>query len=608
MSRATLYRPAPDATDASEPTEVLLPDACRAHPEGSTGSRRLGVRTRPPRAGLVAGLLVAVLLIMPALAGCSSGRSIDAYCRTFIEEGQKFRASYSGTSTQDPLSALVQLLGAPQELAIMFKKLQKVSPDDIEPDVEVLQKAFQKVADDAADNASNPVRGALEALMLGASTKGPTDRVNAYTAKNCGPLPGAEQPSSSSAPAAPVSSSATPSTPASSGPAEAGSVVLDSDRVDEACDADDVDISAGSANFQLWIRSGGIAVFTCLGKTLVAYDLVNRVKLWDTTLTDSTVGVEATDAHVYLVDETKHEATGLEAAYTSTELSAIDLKTGDPDWQVPLNDWTDNGDRPSSETLKVVEDPTQSDDPSVTVTFGTTTSFSAATGKERWHRASWKDDDDRTKRVLDDDGFALTPDITMTAEDANDDGSGGQVLVGRATRTAKKLWSLLPPKGVNPNDYGSLCGTQHVLEGSRLWCGHGGWSETIDVVTGRRISSLVLRGQKCYGTCHVSPYGTLVIDDGKLSFYTDPDAPAWQVKATAANIGVAGIGPEHLLLSAESGAVLIDTSDGSTVPGGASVAGADLGEFSSDSFQVGTFSVLVPQYDNEHVVMIDLPS
>jgi hypothetical protein len=85
------------------------------------------------------------------------------------------------------------LFSAPRDLASFFDKLDKVAPDDIEPDVAQLRDGFQKQADSLGDQAagmfSNPLGTALGSLASGMSLSGASSRVDAYTLKNCGPPP-----------------------------------------------------------------------------------------------------------------------------------------------------------------------------------------------------------------------------------------------------------------------------------------------------------------------------------------------------------------------------------------------------------------------------------
>lgn len=143
------------------------------------------VITRRACAGAVTALLLA-----GTLAGCGSGRSVEAYCDTFYGKGGELRQRYiDADAKNDPLQSLVTVLGVPQDLANLFAELEKVAPEDIQPDVKTLQQAFQKQADQVGDSPADPLTGLANGIILGLATSGPYNRVNAWTEKNCGPPP-----------------------------------------------------------------------------------------------------------------------------------------------------------------------------------------------------------------------------------------------------------------------------------------------------------------------------------------------------------------------------------------------------------------------------------
>ncbi|TFV88575.1 hypothetical protein [Blastococcus sp. CT_GayMR16] len=135
----------------------------------------------------------AVALLLSLLAACG-GRSVEAYCETFYGEGQELRQQWiDAGNTEDPFAAMGTIFSAPRDLAAFFDRLEKVAPDDIQPDVAQLRDAFQQQADSMGDTAagmfSNPLGTALGSLAAGMSTSGASQRVDAYTLENCGPPP-----------------------------------------------------------------------------------------------------------------------------------------------------------------------------------------------------------------------------------------------------------------------------------------------------------------------------------------------------------------------------------------------------------------------------------
>ena len=140
----------------------------------------------------VTGLAIAVLTTFTVTGCTSSGstRSLAAYCKEFYSEGTAFRAGYQSAQNTDMLTQMAKLISAPQELATFFARLDKVAPDDIEPDIAVLQASFQKQSDNLANHAANPLSGLLSGLVDSLSSTGSWQRVNSWTTQNCGPPPG----------------------------------------------------------------------------------------------------------------------------------------------------------------------------------------------------------------------------------------------------------------------------------------------------------------------------------------------------------------------------------------------------------------------------------
>ena len=96
------------------------------------------------RRASIAGLLVIAALVAP-LSACSRAtpRSVTAFCTTLAEQKHQFLSTYD-TSNQDPLQGLVTGLGSLGEIPVIFDRLDKVAPSDIEPDVAAVRDAFKQ--------------------------------------------------------------------------------------------------------------------------------------------------------------------------------------------------------------------------------------------------------------------------------------------------------------------------------------------------------------------------------------------------------------------------------------------------------------------------------
>jgi hypothetical protein len=79
---------------------------------------------------------------------------------------------------------------APQDLEIFFDKLDKVAPDDIEPDVGVVRDSLQKQIDALGSSTPGGLLGtAWQQMAIGLTSQGSWQRVDQYTSANCGKPP-----------------------------------------------------------------------------------------------------------------------------------------------------------------------------------------------------------------------------------------------------------------------------------------------------------------------------------------------------------------------------------------------------------------------------------
>jgi hypothetical protein len=144
-----------------------------------------GAVARAARRTAVALLLVAI--VGTALAACSDGgheRSARAFCATLTSEKQRYLEDYDSTG-QDPLDSLVKGLGSIGEIPVIFDKLDKVAPPEIEPDVAATRDAFQHQIDSIGDAASNPLGALAAGIVSGLVANGPFTRVSEYITEHC---------------------------------------------------------------------------------------------------------------------------------------------------------------------------------------------------------------------------------------------------------------------------------------------------------------------------------------------------------------------------------------------------------------------------------------
>ena len=148
-------------------------------------------RSSAGAAGVATLLLVLAVLVgggVWAYEHFHHDRSVEAYCAVFYGEGGQIRSEYTGLNSQsDPIDSLGAILSAPSQISGFFQQLENVAPMSIEPDVAILQQAFQQEANDLI---SDPIGGLLGGLEDSAATNAAANSVNQWTLQNCGPPPG----------------------------------------------------------------------------------------------------------------------------------------------------------------------------------------------------------------------------------------------------------------------------------------------------------------------------------------------------------------------------------------------------------------------------------
>lgn len=146
----------------------------------------MGLRNR------VVGIVLFIALASGLLTACSSPRSPEAFCETYETEKAAFIEKYSGSTNVSKDASLDQVLGALfsglaslGDAVVIFDKLDKVSPDDIEPDVARVRDSLQKQIDSAGDMASNPLGGLAAGLLTAGTSTGSWQRVSDFVTVHC---------------------------------------------------------------------------------------------------------------------------------------------------------------------------------------------------------------------------------------------------------------------------------------------------------------------------------------------------------------------------------------------------------------------------------------
>jgi hypothetical protein len=147
----------------------------------------------------IATALVAVVVVLGGCSGSSvPSRSVKKFCATYNSEKATFQSKYSavgqGGSAASGTQILTDLILGFQSLgdvSVILAKLDKVAPDDIEPDVAAVQaswKDMQGTLGDEASNAFNPtglVGAMVKGLLMSVESNGSWQRVGDYVQHNC---------------------------------------------------------------------------------------------------------------------------------------------------------------------------------------------------------------------------------------------------------------------------------------------------------------------------------------------------------------------------------------------------------------------------------------
>ena len=72
------------------------------------------------------------------------------------------------------------------DTVVLFEKLDKVAPEDIEPDVAAVRDNIQSQLEAVSGAASDPLGALVGSLFMGLTAGGSWQRVSDYVVTNCG--------------------------------------------------------------------------------------------------------------------------------------------------------------------------------------------------------------------------------------------------------------------------------------------------------------------------------------------------------------------------------------------------------------------------------------
>jgi hypothetical protein len=164
---------------------------------------------------MAALMCVAVWVPMLAACGNSDTRSVRAFCTTYQEQKHEYLATYAsgpssgGDSIGSLMSSIGNSLAAVGDWVVIFDKLDRVAPPDIEPDVAHIRDSLKEQQQAAEKAVDNPLGALASGLASGLMASGSWNRVSAYVDSNCGG--GAGSGSGTTIQAQPSSAAASPS-------------------------------------------------------------------------------------------------------------------------------------------------------------------------------------------------------------------------------------------------------------------------------------------------------------------------------------------------------------------------------------------------------------
>lgn len=135
---------------------------------------------------------LALVLAGGLLSGCSSGRSVDAYCGVLEKHKDRYVTAMAEAtdvmgagSLEGLLGGMTQAISALGDLNTMWAEASKVAPEEIATDVEAVAETFEKQQELVQDMIDDPLGALVGGLSGGLTNAAAMQRVNDYTIDNC---------------------------------------------------------------------------------------------------------------------------------------------------------------------------------------------------------------------------------------------------------------------------------------------------------------------------------------------------------------------------------------------------------------------------------------
>jgi hypothetical protein len=345
-----------------------------------------------------------------------------------------------------------------------------------------------------------------------------------------------------------------------------GDIVMDQTHADAIC-ASAVRASDGSPDSSVDLLPGGKALIVCsvdatsadgadeMQDTVVSYNLLAQKQGWTYVVPagdDYVIGTK----HLIELETTEHSATGLQDAYMSYQLTAVDLSTGHEAWSVPFETWI-KPDRLNPDAQFGATEGSSGDSAhlaDVVVTMTDTSAFDSATGKLLWHIPDTYDT--QASGTYQDGGIVV---VSGGREpDGFNDNEGGH-YTGINARTGAIVWDVKAP------DSFGISGADDMFYGDTVvMMGDSGYGyEVANLVTGKVLEM----GRLPSGWSDVTiypPYAVARVGHNLQLFkLSDLHRAVWSVPASS-DVFIDATTPGHLLVEGPSGHLILSTADGST--------------------------------------------
>lgn len=137
-------------------------------------------------------VLLALQLMTSGCFGQGSARSEQAFCDTFKDRAIALHTKYVNADksiqtggTAGALTGLVTLVQSTSDLVVMFDALDKVAPDDIEPDVAQVLDSLKQSEENNNSALSDPLKALGSGLVIALQSGGAFNNVNSYITQHC---------------------------------------------------------------------------------------------------------------------------------------------------------------------------------------------------------------------------------------------------------------------------------------------------------------------------------------------------------------------------------------------------------------------------------------